>query len=57
MIVFLPISVERVAEADRGCRLALARRGWADRREDKNVSFAIRAVRETAKKIILEAWR
>ena len=45
-------AVERVAEADGGCRLALARRGRADRRH-KN-ELAVRAVRETAKKIILE---
>jgi len=33
MIVVLPIAIERVAEADGGCRLALARRGGADRRD------------------------
>src|ERR1700722_12471697 len=45
-------AIERVAQADGGGRLALARRGWADRR-DKN-ELPVRAVREAAKKIILE---
>src|SRR6202034_111367 len=44
--------IERVPQADGGCRLALARRGWADRR-DKN-ELPVRAVRETAQKIIFE---
>src|ERR1700722_9651613 len=45
-------AIERVAQSDGGGRLALARRGWADRR-DKN-ELPVRAVRETVEKIILK---
>src|SRR6516225_7376811 len=45
-------AVERVAEADGGGRLALARRGRADRGDENEL--AVLAVRETVEKSIFE---